>query len=255
MQDIYVYSIVSVVAVSLISFVGAFTIGFSKNFLKKIVRFLVSFAAGALLGDALLHLLPEVTEEAGLTIFVSLAVLSGILIFFILEKFVRWRHCHIFDVDCTEGESHHEHPYVFMSIIGDSLHNFIDGIVIAAAYFISIPVGIATTIAVAAHEIPQELGDFGVLVHGGFSRAKALAINFITALTAIVGTVFVLVLGVQIENSTSFFVAFTAGGFIYIATADLIPELHKETRIRHSLFEFIALILGILMMGILLSLE
>jgi len=252
MQNVYFYTIASVLIVSLISLVGAVTISISADFLQKAVRFLV--AAGALLGDAFIHLLPEAIEENGFELSLSLAVLFGIVLFFVLEKFVRWRHCHISDAD-TGGTHHHTHPFALMSLVGDSLHNFIDGIVIGASYLVSIPVGIATTIAVALHEIPQELGDFGVLVHGGFSRGKALLINFITALTALLGAVAALLIGGALETAVSFFVALTAGGFIYIASADLIPELHKETRLSRSIFELVALLLGIGMMVLLLQLE
>jgi zinc and cadmium transporter len=253
MQEQSLYAIGSVVVVSLISLVGVLTIALSKKLLSKIVRFLVSFSAGALLGDAFLHLLPEVVEENGFTLSISLAILLGILIFFVLEKFVRWRHCHI--SDATTDEDDHKHPFVVMSLLGDSLHNFIDGIVIGASYLISIPVGIATTIAVAMHEIPQEIGDFGVLVHGGFSRKMALALNFLTALTALAGVFFILFLEGQAENAVPFFVALTAGGFIYIASADLIPELHKEVRVSRSLIELLAFVLGIVTMLLLLSVE
>ena len=149
----------------------------------------------------------------------------------------------------------HKHPFAWMNLFGDSIHNFIDGLIIGAAYLVSIPVGIATTTAVILHEIPQEIGDFGVLVHGGFSVKKAILLNFATALTAIFGTIVVLVLGAQSENLSLFLVPFAAGNFIYIASTDLIPELHKETTVSKSTLQLVWFVLGVCVMLLLLRLE
>ncbi len=142
-----------------------------------------------------------------------------------------------------------------MNLVSDSIHNFIDGLIIAASYLVNIPLGFATTLAVIFHEIPQEIGDFGVLIHGGFSKSKALFFNFITAITAIIGAIVALILSSYIPNITGFLVPFAAGGFIYIAGVDLIPELHKDVNIKNSIFQFLCFILGILVMIILLFLE
>jgi zinc and cadmium transporter len=151
--------------------------------------------------------------------------------------------------------STHVHPFAYMNLVGDSLHNFIDGLVIAASYIVSIPVGIATTLAVLLHEIPQEIGDFGVLLHGGSSKTKALMLNFMTALTAILGTIIGLILNNYLENIKLFIIPIAIGGFIYIAGSDLIPELHKETNIKRSIIQIITFIIGILIMLSLLFLE
>jgi zinc and cadmium transporter len=241
--------LISVIFVSLLSFVGVFFLAFKKEKLQKILLFLVSFAAGGLLGDAFLHLLPEAAEETGLTIEVSLAVLVGLLTFFILEKFIAWRHCHI------PTSKEHPHPVALMNLIGDGLHNFTDGLVIGASFMISFPLGIATSLAVIFHEIPQEIGDFGVLIHGGFSREKALIFNFLSALTAVAGVIFILLIGPKFMDLVSLLVPFTAGGFIYIAGSDLIPELHKETDLKKSAFQLLGLLLGIGVMLLLLLIE
>jgi zinc and cadmium transporter len=241
--------LLSIFIVSLISFIGVFTLSLSNKLLKKSLLFLVSFAAGALFGDVFIHLLPELTEKIGFNLTVTFSLLSGILIFFILEKFLHWHHCH--DNECEV----HNKPLAFMNLAGDALHNFIDGILIAGSYLVSIPLGIATTVAVIFHEIPQEIGDFGVLLHSGFSKAKALGFNFLISLTAFLGAIFTFFIGPLIENFTSFIIPITAGGFLYIAGSDLIPELHKETKISSSLLQFLGLILGIFVMFLLTFLE
>jgi zinc and cadmium transporter len=169
----------------------------------------------------------------------------GILAFFVIEKFIRWRHCHV--PTCDD----HPHPVAMMNLIGDGFHNFMDGLLIAASFCSSFSLGVATTLAIAFHEIPQEIGDFGVLIHAGFSKVKALAFNFLSALTAVLGVVVALVLNNQIEGFSQFLVPFTAGGFIYIAGADLIPELKKETNLPKSAFQLLGLVLGI---GVMLAL-
>ena len=240
------YSLISVFFVSLLSFVGVLFIAVKEEKLKKILLFLVSFAAGGLLGDSFIHLLPEAIKESGFTLGVSLAVLVGLLLFFVLEKFICWRHCHI------PTSKSHPHPVVFMNLIGDGFHNFIDGAVISASFLTTIPLGIATTLAVVLHEIPQEIGDFGVLLHGGLSKNKALIFNFASALAAVGGAILVLILGERIVGVSQLLIPFTAGGFIYIAGSDLIPELHKETNLAKSLIQMVGLILGIGIMLILL---
>ena len=248
MPTIWLYTISSVIAVSLISLVGVFTLSIKADNLKKILIYMISLSAGTLIGDAFIHLLPEAVEKEGFTKAVSLYIISGIVIFFIIEKIVCWRHCHL------PITKEHKHPFAWMNLFGDSVHNFIYGLVIGASYFVSIPVGIATTIAVIFHEIPQEIGDFGVLLHSGFSIKKAILLNFITALTAILGAIIVLVIGQHAENATLFLVPFATGGFIYIASADLIPELHKETTIKKSILQLLFFVIGILIMLALLYL-
>jgi|TARA_B100001971_G_scaffold215101_1_gene257513 zinc and cadmium transporter len=248
MLDIWIYSLISVIIVSLISFVGILTISIKADKLNKILLYMVSFSAGALFGDVFIHLLPEVVEETGFSLWISFYLMFGIAFSFIVEKFIHWRHCHI------PTSKEHVHPFAMINLFGDAVHNFIDGVIIGASYLVSIPVGIATTIAVILHELPQEIGDFGVLLYGGFSKWKALFFNFITALTAVFGAVVSLLISLYVENITTVLVPFAAGTFIYIAGSDLIPELHKEVEVKKSLLQFIAIVFGVLVMLALLVL-
>ena len=234
--------------ISVISLIGVFTFGLKQKFLEKILLLLVSFSAGALFGDAFIHLIPEAFNELKPTT-VGIGVIIGILIFFILEKVIHWRHCHI------PTSSHHPHPIAIMNLIGDGLHNLIDGLVIGASYLVSVHVGITTTIAVVLHEIPQEIGDFGVLLHGGFTKGKALLMNFASALVAVLGTIIGLWIGNSVDQFSLFLLPVTAGGFIYIAGSDLIPELKKETAASKSIWQLAFIILGILLMLLLIFLE
>ncbi|MBI2136637.1 ZIP family metal transporter [Candidatus Woesearchaeota archaeon] len=246
---IWIYSLVSVLIISLISFIGIIGLSIKIDKLKQIVLFLVSFSAGALLGDVFIHLLPELVEEYGFGLNMSLYVLSGIVFFFIVEKFIHWHHCHI------EPSRDHPHPFALMNLLGDAVHNFIDGMIIAGSYLASLPVGIATTTAVILHEIPTEIGDFGVLLHGGFSKNKALAMNFLSAITAVLGAIVALLLSAYIPNLNKFLIPFTVGVFIYIAGSDLIPELHKEVNVQKSFIQLVTFVLGIVVMVLLLGIE
>ncbi|MBT4722330.1 ZIP family metal transporter [Candidatus Falkowbacteria bacterium] len=244
------YSLLATLIVSLISFVGVLALFFKKNLLNRLLLLLVGFSAGALLGGAFIHIIPELMSGHGHTtaqgeIFseniehLFLVVVIGFAVFFLLEKILHWHHHH---KQCEECENH---TFPIMNLVGDGLHNFIDGMIIVASFAISFELGVATTVAVIVHELPQELSDFGVLVYGGFSRLKALFFNFLTALTAILGALFGYVLINYIENIQSFLLALAAGGFIYIAASDLIPELNKEKRLYKSLTSFIFFLLGI----------
>ncbi|MFH0969499.1 MAG: ZIP family metal transporter [Patescibacteria group bacterium] len=246
-MTIWLYAILSVVIVSLISLIGVFSLSIKREKLDKILIYFVSLSAGALLGDAFIHLIPEAYEKSWSAFSVSISILTGIVAFFIMEKFIHWRHCH------KIPSEHHPHPFSYVMLAGDTIHNLIDGLIIGASYMVSIPVGIATTIAVIFHEIPQEVGDFGSLVYGGFSRLRALALNFMTALAAIFGTIVVLIFSSS-ENLTGFLIPFAAGGFIYVASADLIPELHKNTEIKKSIWQLVMFIFGIGLMVLLLFL-
>ena len=242
-MGVWLNSLVSVFIVSILSLVGIFTLAVKKDNLEKVLLFFVSFSAGALFGGAFFHLLPEAVEQNGFVVEISLYLILGILVFFVLEKFIYWRHCHI------PTSKTHPHPVAFMNVIGDGLHNLIDGMIIAGSYLVSFPLGMATTIAVILHEIPQEIGDFGVLLHAGLSRTKALFFNFLSALMAVVGVVISLLIGANLDGYLLFLLPVTAGGFIYIAGSDLIPELHKESRVSKSLTQFAFIVLGVLVMA------
>lgn len=249
MNLIWIYTLVSVVIVSAISLIAVIFLAVSEDKIRKLLLFMVSFAAGALFGDAFIHLLPESFAKLGSGLGTSLLILVGIVFFFILEKFIHWRHCH--NINFEE----HTHPMVMVNLIGDGVHNLIDGMLIAASYSVSLPLGITTTLAVVLHEIPHEIGNFGVLVHGGLPVRKALLFNFITALTAIAGAVLALAVGPLMKGFTLALLPITAGGFIYIAGSDLIPELKHEVAISHSILQFFSIILGVGAMSLLILLD
>jgi len=232
----------SAVLVSAISLVGIFTLAVKEGVLNKILLGLVGFSAGALMGGAFLHLVPEALEkDSSFNVFSYLIV--GFIMFFLLEKLLYWRHCHngVCDV----------HIFTYLNLIGDGIHNFIDGLLLAVSFVVSIQLGVVTMLAVILHEIPQELGDFGVLVYGGFGRAKALFYNFLSALTAVLGALIGYYLSSYVENFTLVLVPIAAGGFLYISGSDLIPELHREPEIRKSMLSFLFFLVGIAMMWVL----
>jgi zinc and cadmium transporter len=241
-------TLLSLFIVSSISLVGAATLVLASDLLSRMMVVLIPFAAGALLGDAFIHALPEVARSKnGFDLTASLSVLAGILAFFILEKILHWHHSHIPHEDVM-------HPVAVSNLVGDGLHNFVDGAIIAAAFLVSTGVGVATTIAVALHELPQELGDFAILVHGGLKPRTALKLNFLSALTAVLGGVITLLFSTT-ATSAQALVPFSAGAFVYIASTDLIPELHKEPEPSKSFLQAIALVAGIAVMTALLPLE
>ncbi len=245
----WILAISSVIAISAISLIGILFIWLTETKLKKIFTYLVSFAVGGLLGDVFLHMMPELIET-GFETQTALILITGILVSFMVERFLQWRHCHI------PTSQEHPHSFAYMNLFGDSVHNLIDGLIIGGSYIVSIPLGIATTIAVIFHEIPQELGDFSVLIYGGFTKKKALGFNFLTALTAVIGAVIALALGSMLDGFVPLLVPFAAGNFIYIAGSDLIPELRKDTpELKKSGLQLVSLVLGIVPMVLLLLLE
>jgi zinc and cadmium transporter len=247
MAQIYLYTLASVFIVSALSLLGVVTLGLSERYLKSILFYLVSLSAGALLGDVFLHLLPQL-GGIGLGVREGAYFLGGIVIFFVLERFILWHHAH--------GDHDEQvHSVVYLAIIGDSLHNFIDGLIIAASFLVSIPLGIATTLAVIFHEIPHEIGQFAILIHGGWSRGKATMYNFLSALTSVLGAVVVLVFARSLKQTPTFLLAFAGSSFIYIALSDLIPELHKERSTRKSIYQFCWFLIGIGFMAAILFLE
>ena len=239
MDIILLQILIAVLIVSLISVIGIFVL-FNKKILKKTLFFFVSFAAGTLLGAAFLDLLPEALES-GFKETIPMFILLGILSFFILEKFLYWHHHH------AGHEKEEVHGFTYLNIIGDGIHNFLDGAVIAISFLNSTALGVVATIAIIAHEIPQEIGDFAILIYGGFSKAKALIYNFLTALTAVVGALVAFFYSSLMQNSSTYITAFAAGGFIYIASTDLIPVIQKERDLKKSFLQFILLLLGVLL--------
>lgn len=245
----WLYAIGSVILVSVISLVGVVTLSVSETKLKRVVFILVGLATGALFGDALIHLLPQAFESLRSKVETSLYVLAGIFVFFILEKFLRWRHEHVLQ------DAEPVHHIGLMNLVADGLHNLIDGMLIGASYLVDIKIGVATTLAVVLHELPQEIGDFGILLHAGFSRTRALVFNFLSASLAVIGAVVALVVGTAAASFSTLMLPITAGGFIYIAGSDLVPELHKESDATKSLLQFLALSAGVGLMLLLLLLE
>ncbi|NLF39862.1 ZIP family metal transporter [bacterium] len=241
----WLYSLAAVLVVSAVSLVGVCTLALSGRRLQRVLAVLVSFAAGALFGDAFIHLLPETFREHSGQVQGSLLVIAGVLLFFILEKFLRWRHCHV----VAHQEDHRTHPLAAMNLIGDAVHNLIDGVLIAASFSESASLGMATTIAVVLHEIPQEIGDFGVLVHGGLSVRRALLFNFLCGLTAVAGAAISLALGRYVAGYATALLPITAGGFIYIAGSDLIPELQHDTEPARSCAQLAGIAAGVAVMA------
>jgi zinc and cadmium transporter len=246
---VLVLTLGSVILVSLLSLVGILTLALNRQRLQKMLIFLVAFAVGALFGDVFIHLLPESFEKIGMNLTTSLLVIGGFLMFFVLEKFIRWRH-----VGSAAGEESIR-PVVSMNIVGDAAHNLIDGMLIAASFMVSIPIGITTTLAIVLHEIPQEIGDFSILIHGGLSVRKALSFNLMASMMAVIGAVITLSIGERFENFASFLLPVTAGGFIYIAGPDLIPELQQEVKVSNSAWQLSAILLGVVIMALLTFLE
>jgi zinc and cadmium transporter len=245
---VLVYTLASVGVVSLLSLIGIITLSLREARLRKILIFLVAFAVGALFGDVFIHLLPESFEKIGTNLTTSLLVIVGFLIFFVLEKFIRWRHL-------GSAQTSKVQPVVTMNIVGDAVHNFIDGMLIAASFMVSIPIGITTTVAIVLHEIPQEIGDFGILVNGGLAVKKALLFNLLAALMAFLGAVITILIGAQIRNYGVYLLPVTAGGFIYVAGPDLIPELQQEVKLSNSIWQFCALLMGVVVMALLTLLD
>jgi zinc and cadmium transporter len=246
----WLLGLISVIAVSLVSLIGVISLSLNDARLAKILLYLVSFSAGSLFGDAFIHLVPEAIEGNRLGASVSVLIIFGILFSFGVERFLQWRHCHI------PTSTEHPHSFAYMNLFGDAVHNLIDGLIIGGSYLVSIPIGVATTLAVIFHEIPQEMGDFCVLVYGGFNKRRALWLNFLTALTAVAGALAAIILGSILEGFIPLLIPFAAGNFIYIAGSDLIPELRKDIpEPKKAVMQMISIVLGVITMSLILLLE
>jgi len=237
------YILITTFCISLLSFFGALTLFFKEELLEKMLLIMVAFAAGGLIGGAFFHLIPEsiammgYSEEALLNVF--LLVIFGFCVMFILEQFIHWHHHH---------SLHHQgiKSFTYLILVSDSFHNFIDGLVIAASFIVDYRLGITTAIVVALHEIPQEIGDYGVLVYGGFSKARALLFNFLSSVPVILGGLVGFLLSEYLDGAIIFLVPFAAGSFIYIASTDLIPEIKQDgANFKKMLLSFIVFLFGI----------
>jgi zinc and cadmium transporter len=238
-MNIWVATLLSVTIVSLISLIGVFFLSFKPEKLKRIQLLLVALATGGLLGGAFIHLVPETYESFENHRNASIMLVIGFLLFFVLERFLHWHHDH------TTGLSNGIKPFGPINLFADALHNLLDGILIGAAFLYSPEIGIATTFSVLLHEIPQEIGDFGILIHAGYSVRKALFFNFLSACTSYLGAILILLFKESADLISKGMLPIAAGSFIYLAAADLIPELHTEKTIKNSIFQFIALLVGV----------
>ncbi|MFA5953391.1 MAG: ZIP family metal transporter [Candidatus Pacearchaeota archaeon] len=238
-MNILILIIVSTIIVSLITFVGIFTLILKKKNLNNFLKVLVSLSAGALIGGAFFHLIPEASNDLTLER-TMLFVLIGFVLFFLIEKVLHWRHCHKGNCEV--------HSFAHISLFGDGIHNFIDGLLIASSFLVDIHIGWITTLAIIIHEVPQEFGDFGVLVYGGFEKRKALFYNFISGLLAVLGGIFGYLIFSITEFNFAFLLAIAAGGFLYISSSDLIPEIRKETSLKKALINFLIFLAGLVLM-------
>lgn len=238
--------IIATSLMSALSLIGALVLLFKEKILKILVIPLVAFSAGALLGGGLLHLIPEAISETGNMTAVMLWTIAGFLVFLVLEQFIHWHHCH-------RLPSEHKHPVTYLILISDAIHNFLDGLAIGAAFLVNPGLGIAASLAIAAHEIPQELGDFGILIHGGWKKTRALWFNFLSGLTMVLGGLLAWLMAGNVE--IIYLLPFAAGNFIYIAASDLIPEIKHCDVINRNLLHIAAFILGIALMYGIMFLE
>ncbi len=236
LQYILIFNLIG----SIISLIGGALLLLNKNFAGKVAHLLSSFAAGALLGTVFFDLIPESLDSSGNAEQVFLFTLGGILFFFLVERFLHWFHHHEYNESEITGK-----PIIPLIAVGDTIHNFVDGMAIAATFLVSIPLGIVTSIAVGAHEIPQEIGDFGVMIKKGLSRKKTLTINICSALASFVGALLVYYFGQSIEGLSTALISVTAGFFLYVALSDLIPEIHHENKKGLAIWETFYLLLGV----------
>ncbi len=238
MSETFWWIFISGLAMSSIALVGSVTLFLSESTLKKIITPLVALSAGSLLGGAFFHMIPETIDKLGNQISIYLSLMAGFLVFFCLEQFLHWQHSH--------STTQQEKPLTYLILIADGLHNFIGGLGVASAFVMDLRVGIISWLAAAAHEIPQELGDFGVLISGGWSKKKALIFNFISAATFLLGALITYFLSFRVN--VDFLVPFAAGNFIYIAASDLIPEIKKESGISANLIHLLMFLFGLLLL-------
>ncbi|MBN2336607.1 ZIP family metal transporter [Candidatus Bathyarchaeota archaeon] len=226
--SVWASSLAAVALVSLLSLVGVIFVALGPELSKRRILYLVSFSVGGLFGGAFFHLLPEALEMGGSALSVSTYLMLGVFTSYVIEMMLMWRHCHV-----PTSETH-PHTFAYVNLVGDGIHNMVDGIVIGGAFLTSPSLGVATTVAIALHEIPQEIGDFGVLTYAGLKRGRALALNLLSALTSVVGVVISLTLSAYVQGLVSFLLPFAAGNFIYIAGSDLVPELKDEKELSSS---------------------
>ena len=262
--------------IGMLSLVGIFMISLKDSTLDKILFVLIAFATGTIFATALFDLIPEALHHleelnaGGASINETLLftlVVGGYVTFFILERFIYWFHGHAHQkenelvcydhldetIDKSQGKSKMIKNFALLNLIGDGLHNFLDGVVIMVAFLSSIGNGIVVTLAVLFHEFPQEIGDFGILLYGGFSKKNALLFNFLSAMVAMLGGVFAFFLSETFVSFNFFFLAFSGGGFLYLASTELMPELLKQKDLKKSIYQALILLVGIIVIFVLIT--
>ncbi len=238
-MDTLYWIIGSSLLMSAIAMIGSVTLLLKEATLQRILLPLVAFAAGSLIGGAFFHMIPAGLDVFGNNTWFFAWLLLGFCVFFALEQFLHWHHCHRAQTSCKQ-------PLTYLILIGDGLHNFIGGLAIAGTFLIDIRLGVMAWLAAAAHEVPQELGDFGVLIHGGWGKRKALLYNMLSALTFLLGGLVTYFLSFNLD--ISFLIPFAAGNFIYIGASDLVPEVNKHGDVKTNVVNYAAFITGILLM-------
>jgi zinc and cadmium transporter len=224
------------VLMSAIAMIGSITLVLKPATLDRLLLPLVAFAAGSLIGGAFFHMIPAAIVELDDVLSVGIAVVAGFTVFFLLEQLLHWHHCHRSGSDCKQ-------PLTYLILIGDGLHNFLGGLAIAGTFLIDVRLGITSWLAAAAHEVPQELGDFGVLVHGGWSKKRALVLNVLSGLTFLLGGLVTYAISFQVD--VSWLIPFAAGNFIYIGASDLVPEVNKHQDLKANAVHLLAFVLGL----------
>lgn len=252
----FLSAILSGLGVSLMAFVGFGTLLLARKQLSRFLSAIVAFAAGGLLGGAFFHLLPESVESGGPTFPLTLV---GLIVFFILDSVLWIYHCHgghqLHSGSHQHGSCPPTKPIGYLNLFGDAIHNITDGVVLASAYLVSPALGLVTTLAVALHEIPQEVSDFGILLHAGFEKRRALAWNFVVALTILVGVVGVFIARDYVESLTLYTIPFAAGGFIYMACTNLLSEIKEEESLRRRAIQFVFFFCGLALLWLTTLLE
>lgn len=245
-----VLALIAGVAVSLVSLVGFLSLLIAQRLVAYLLRGVVAFAAGGLLGAAFFHLLPESAETTSATFPLAL---GGLILFFVLDSLLWVYHCHA--GHRLHGESH-EHgscpakPVGILNLVGDAFHNFTDGVVIASAFLVNIPLGIVTSLSVIVHEIPQEMGDFGILLHSGFTKRTALKLNLLVAFTALLGVAGTFVAERYVSSLTTYTIPLAAGGFIYMACTNLLSEIKEEESFKTRAAQFLCFMVGVAVLWI-----
>jgi zinc and cadmium transporter len=238
-MNVFLWILLSGIAMSAIALVGAITLVFDESTLRRILLPLVALSAGSLLGGAFFHMIPASFATIGDLVLVGGLVVSGFAAFLFLEQVLHWRHCH-------RARSDSRRPLTYLILVGDGLHNLLGGLAIAGTFLIDIRLGIISWLAAAAHEVPQELGDFGVLIHGGWSKRQALLMNVLSALTFLLGSLIAYAASFAVD--VSWLVPFAAGNFIYIGASDLVPEIREHPQLGTSLVHLGAFVLGLVLL-------